>query len=66
MHIVINGESRNVEHRCTLVELVAAHADSGRPFAIALNGEFVPRMQYESRQVNDGDNIEIVSPVGGG
>ncbi len=39
--------------------------DSGR-FAIAVNGEFVPRSQYDTFQLNDRDQIDLVKPVGGG
>ena len=35
-------------------------------FAAAVNGEFVPRSQYAETQVQDGDEIDIVKPVGGG
>lgn len=35
-------------------------------FAVAVNGEFVPRSRYESAMVRDGDRLDIVKPVGGG
>lgn len=40
--------------------------DSQQAFAVAVNGEFVPRSQYASTTLQDGDAIDIVSPVGGG
>jgi sulfur carrier protein len=37
-----------------------------RPFAVAHNGEFVPKAEYTSHELNDGDRIEIVHPSAGG
>lgn len=34
--------------------------------AAAINGEFVPRSQYSTVTLHDGDTIDIVKPVGGG
>ena len=36
------------------------------PFATALNGVFVPRSHYEATELNSGDAVDVVSPVGGG
>lgn len=35
-------------------------------FAVAVNGEFVPRTQYSQVQLQNGDTLDIVNPVGGG
>ena len=34
--------------------------------AVELNGEILPKTQYESTVLQDGDSVEIVSFVGGG
>ncbi|MGQ9427071.1 sulfur carrier protein ThiS [Gilvimarinus sp. F26214L] len=34
--------------------------------AVAVNGEFVPRSNYEAVTLNDGDRVDVVAPVGGG
>ena len=36
------------------------------PFAVAVNTEFVPKGQYDSRQLHAGDKLEVISPVTGG
>ena len=36
------------------------------PFAVARNGEFVPRDSYAECGLNAGDRIEIVRPSAGG
>ena len=38
----------------------------GNYFAVACNNEFVPRSTYGQQQLNEGDKIEIVSPMQGG
>ncbi len=41
-------------------------SEENNEFAIALNGSFVPRSQYEKVILSAGDELDIVSPVGGG
>ncbi len=36
------------------------------PFAVAVNTVFVPRAQYASRQLQEGDRVEVIAPVTGG
>ena len=35
-------------------------------FAVAINGEFVPRSEYDATLLQEGDALDIVTPVGGG
>lgn len=35
-------------------------------YAVAVNGEFVARNRYEEIQLQDGDTVDVVAPVGGG
>jgi sulfur carrier protein len=44
----------------------AANDNPNATFAVALNGEFVPRTQYSVVILKNGDALDIVSPVGGG
>ena len=46
-------------------DAVAAAQASG-PFAAAVNLRFVPKSQYASTPLADGDQIEIIAPVTGG
>ena len=34
--------------------------------AVELNGEILPKSEYENTNLNDGDSVEVVSFVGGG
>ena len=42
--------------------------DNPKPsvFAVAKNQTFVSQRQYETTQLNDGDNIDVFSPIQGG
>lgn len=39
---------------------------TGKRIALERNGEIVPRSQFASQQLEDGDTLEIVAAVGGG
>lgn len=40
--------------------------NTGDQFAVARNGEFVPKSQYTNTELAEGDTLDIVTPVGGG
>ncbi|MFQ5716894.1 MAG: sulfur carrier protein ThiS [Nitrospinales bacterium] len=66
MRLIINGQERENLVSKTLAEL-ARELDIGAPhFAMALNGDVVPKSQYDTARIKDGDKIEIVHAVGGG
>lgn len=37
-----------------------------KPYAIAVNGIFIPRTDYSNTPLKDQDSIEIIAPVTGG
>ena len=66
MHVIINGERRDIPEGLT-VRALLVHLDLGSgPVAVEINREIVPRANHESHPVSDGDAIEIVHFVGGG
>ena len=66
MNVMVNGDRREIENGATLVALIALLALTGKRLAVELNGEIVPRSQYEIIVLNEGDQIEIVQAIGGG
>ena len=63
--IVLNGEDREVA-ATTVTALIDEIGLDGRKLAIERNYEIVPRSAYLGTQLNDGDQLEIVTFVGGG
>jgi thiamine biosynthesis protein ThiS len=66
MIIVINGEAREFPDGLTLGALITQLAMKPDRVAVELNLEIVPRPQWESTALKDGDKLEIVHFVGGG
>ena len=66
MKIVVNGEPTHLQPGETVAELLSRLSYEGRAFAVAINLEFVPRGEYETRVVTENDQVEIVSPLQGG
>jgi sulfur carrier protein len=66
MQIVVNGEPRSVAERTTLAELLAALELEARHVAVEVNLELVPRAQHAQHCLAEGDQLEVVTLVGGG
>lgn len=67
MQLTINGNARHFEATSlSVAELVQQLNLLGKRLAIELNGEIVPRSQFESTRLADNDKLEIVGAVGGG
>lgn len=63
--VKINGEILDVAGKTILEYLLSANYDPMR-VAVEQNGNIVPKVQYEQKVLKEGDNIEVVSFVGGG
>jgi len=66
MIIEVNGEKKQLETLHSLMEAIQHWGYEGARIAVAHNGEFVPRSDYATLQLQDGDCLEIVSPMQGG
>ena len=66
MLLNINGEDKRLSASHTVAEMVRELEIDVPHFAVALNYNVVPKSQYESTPLNDGDKVEIVHAVGGG
>lgn len=63
--VKINGKYFDVNGK-TLTEYLSETDYDVRRIAVECNGEIVPKTQYEKIVLADGDEIEVVSFVGGG
>ena len=67
MNIIINGNLKQLDREnVTIFALVVTLNLTGKRLAIEKNGEIVPRSQFETVTLRDGDKLEIVGAVGGG
>ena len=64
--VIVNGEERLVADGRTIADLLAELRLGGRRIAVEMNRDIVPRAEYASRSISEGDRIEIVQFVGGG
>jgi sulfur carrier protein len=65
--ITINGERRELGDRATVEAAVrAAGAPDGRGVAVALDGEVVPRGEWATTEVREGQQVEVLHAVQGG
>lgn len=62
----VNGETRNIAPDATVATVVSEVAVDPAGVAVAVNGEIVPRARWHEREVEAGDDIEIVRAVQGG
>ena len=66
MQITVNGEPRQVAENTTVAALLEELNLAGRPVAVEVNLELVPRAAHADHCLSDGDRLEIVTLVGGG
>lgn len=66
--ITVNGKSVSVpaEETLTVAEYLQKNRYQTNRIAVELNGEILPKTEYASTQLSNGDTLEIVSFVGGG
>jgi sulfur carrier protein len=68
MKIRLNGEPVDLTDGATITEAVAAAGANGdrRGVAVALEGEVVPRGQWEDTTLREGQAVEVVRAIQGG
>ncbi|MEU4088591.1 sulfur carrier protein ThiS [Streptomyces aureus] len=66
MNIVVNGERRLIAAGTALEALVATLTASSSGVAAALNETVVPRAQWASTPLAEGDRVEVLTAVQGG
>lgn len=64
--LFVNGSTRSVSPDSNVTRLLETLELAGKRVAVERNGEIVPRSQYGTTSLADGDQLEIVVAVGGG
>jgi sulfur carrier protein len=66
--VLLNGERRELPAEATVAMAVhlAGAPEGGHGVAVALDGEVVPRGQWATTEVRDGQELEVLRAVQGG
>ena len=64
--VTVNGERRLAPAGVSLARLVEQLGFAGRPVAVEVDGDVVPRGRFADHRLAGGERIEIVTFVGGG
>lgn len=65
MKLIINGEEKDVD-AVNVESLLQALDLAGRPVAVEVNRNLVPKRDHANTPLQDGDQVELVTLVGGG
>ena len=65
MRVTVNGEAREI--RSSRISALLSELEyEGSHFAIALNYDVLPKSRWAETPINNGDEIEIITPRQGG
>jgi sulfur carrier protein len=65
--VSFNGESFALHQGMTLADFLQGRGyTTDQRMACAINTQFVPKGQYATTELNNGDKIDVVAPVQGG
>lgn len=66
MEIKINGENKKINHAVKISEVISKIGLSPEKIVVEHNFKIIPRQEWQKIALQEGDNLEIVSFVGGG
>ena len=64
--IQLNGKKIVLKNKTTLFSLLKKYKLDKNKVAIELNGEIIPKPNYNKKILNDKDMVEVVHFIGGG
>ena len=64
--VTVNSTEHQIAADSVVAQLLEQLELGGGRIAVEVNGEIVPRSQFPSHALQDGDRIEIVQAIGGG
>jgi len=65
MNIYINQKAFSFNHDITLNDALEAFKATP-PFAILINGEFLPQSEHDSVQLKESDKVDVIGAIQGG
>ena len=64
--IILNGKTVTVREGASIGSLLDDHEIERRMVAVELNGEIIPRYEFDETRIKPGDRLELLQMVGGG
>ena len=65
MQVLINLQPHDLPEGATVADALAA-MQARPPYAVAVNTVFVPSPEHPRHPLQEGDRVEVISPVTGG
>lgn len=66
MHILLNGEEKQLDGTVTVAALLAHLGLADKRVAVEVNREIVPRSRHGQHRLQERDQVEVVNAIGGG
>ena len=66
VRVRVNGDERRFPNGTSVAAMLAALGVSTPRVAVERNREIVPKAEYSSTELEEGDSLEVVEFVGGG
>ncbi len=66
IQIELNGAPYELELNQNVDALIEKLSLSGKAIAVAINRQIVPRNQWQQRQLQAADQVDVVRAIGGG
>jgi sulfur carrier protein len=66
IQILVNGNEVSIPHAMSVRQLLDTVEVPPNYLAVEINGDVVMREDYDTTQVDAGDQVEVVTLVGGG
>ncbi len=66
IRVSINGETQEFDNALNVAAMLEHCGFEAKKVAVAINTDFVPRSQYQERQLANNDQIDVLAAVQGG
>jgi sulfur carrier protein len=66
MRVIVNDQPTDLPDSATITDLLAQLALPGTRVAVEVNRQLVRRLQHAETHLREGDQVEVVTLVGGG
>ncbi len=66
MQLFVNGEPQHVPEATSVQNLLIQLGYEPKSIAVAVDGDFVPKHQYETFSLRPAQSVEVLSPMQGG